>query len=300
MLYKIQNDKIEVGIKQKGAELANIIDRATQQEYMWEADSSYWGRHSSILFPFIGRLNDDQFRIVGQSYPMKQHGFARNTIFEVATKTKDSITFELNSTAETFIRFPYHFKFQAQYHLEGKTLYITYRVHNQDSKKIHFSLGAHPAFKCPLQLGEARSDYQLVFEKTETAHRHLIENGLRTGAAELVLDRENKLPITDDLFDQDALIFKDLASDFITLEHKSGKQILKFGFENFPYLGIWSKNSESPFICLEPWFGVADHMDWKGDFGQKEGIIELEEGNIFECVHSVELLYNNKKGYSKH
>lgn len=290
MLYKIQNDKIEVGIKQKGAELASIIDRASHQEYMWEADPTYWGRHSSILFPIVGRLNDDQFQIAGHSYPIKQHGFARNTDFEIATKATDNITFELNSTTETLQQFPYHFKLQAQYHLEGKTLYITYRVYNQDSKKIHFSLGAHPAFKCPLQKGETRSNYQLVFEKIETAHRHLIESGLRTGATELVLDQEKVLPITDDLFEQDALIFKDLASDFITLEHKNGKQVLKFGFEGFPYLGIWSKNSDAPFICLEPWFGVADHMNWKGDFSQKEGVVELGKGEVFECVHSVEIL----------
>ena len=153
---------------------------------------------------------------------MKQHGFARNADFEIATQATDRITFELNSTTETLRLFPYHFKLQAQYHLEGKTLYITYRVHNQDSKIIHFSLGAHPAFKCPLQEGEVRSDYQLVFEKTETAYRHLIENGLRTGTTELVLDKENVLPISDDLFNKDALIFKDLASDFIILEHKNG------------------------------------------------------------------------------
>ncbi|MEN0051723.1 MAG: aldose 1-epimerase family protein, partial [Bacteroidota bacterium] len=182
MLYKIQNDRIEVGIKQKGAELASIINKATGQEYMWEADSSYWGRHSSILFPIVGRVNNDQFQIAGQSYDMKQHGFARNTAFKIVDQTNESITFELSSDAETLELFPYHFKLQAQYHLEGKTLYITYRVHNQDVKTIYFSLGAHPAFKCPLQEGEARSDYQLVFEKSETVHRHLIENGLRTGA----------------------------------------------------------------------------------------------------------------------
>ncbi|MEL6941712.1 MAG: aldose 1-epimerase family protein [Bacteroidota bacterium] len=290
MLHKIQNDEIEVGIQQKGAELASIINRATGQEYMWEADPKYWGRHSSILFPFIGRLNQDQLRIAGHSYPMKQHGFARNTDFRMSKQASDQIIFELTSNEESLEVFPYRFRLEAQYHLEGKTLFITYRVFNQDKQYIYFSLGAHPAFKCPLNEGEVRSDYQLVFEQAETADQHLIENGLRTGATELVLDNDNKLPISDDLFDEDALIFKDLASNFATLEHKNGEKVLKFGFEGFPYLGIWSKNSESPFVCLEPWFGVADHMDWKGDFKDKEGIVALAESEVFECVHSVEVM----------
>jgi len=290
MLHTIYNEYLEVGIQQKGAELASIINRASRQEYMWEADPVYWGRHSSILFPIVGRLNNDQLQIENQLYPMKQHGFARNIAFEIREKKEGSITFSLQSTMEDLSLFPYQYELHAKYHLKGKTLFIIYRVFNQDSKPIYFSLGAHPAFKCPLHEGEARSDYQLVFEKAETTHRHLIDNGLRTGATALVLDNENVLAISDDLFGQDALIFKDLQSNFVTLEHKNGQKVLKFGFEDFPYLGIWSKNEESPFVCLEPWLGVADRVNQVGEFKEKEGVVTLAEGGSFECVHSVEIL----------
>lgn len=290
MIHFIENGFIRVGIKQKGAELASIVDLKNNQEYMWEADPAYWGRHSSILFPIIGRVEADRILIEGKSYPMKQHGFARNTDFDIKQQNSDNITFQLENTPESLAIFPYQFALQAQYHLEGHTVYITYRVLNQDQQIIHFSLGAHPAFKCPLYAGEERSDYNLVFEKEETADSQLIENGLRTGETELVLQTEKVLPITDNLFDEDALIFEQLQSNFVTLAHKNGKEILKFGFKGFPYLGIWSKNSESPFVCIEPWHGVADRVNADWEFKNKEGTIALKKGENFECVHSVEIL----------
>ncbi|MEM0993241.1 MAG: aldose 1-epimerase family protein [Bacteroidota bacterium] len=290
-MHYIQSENIRVGIKQQGAELASIKSLLTGQEYLWEADSAYWGRHSSILFPIVGRLKNDQFLMDGKPYSMKQHGFARNTEFEVLDAAKDRICFQLLYTAEDLKKYPFQYELQAEYRLEGSQLRVIYRVFNHDQRPMYFSLGAHPAFKCPLKAGEKRSDYHLIFEQVENAHRHLIENGLRTGETAMVLDQERILPIIDDLFEQDALIFKDLNSDVVSLAHKDGKKVLDFDFSGFPYLGIWSKDETSPFVCLEPWFGVADHVGDSGNLEQKTGIIELGVEQSFECEHGVRV-YN--------
>jgi galactose mutarotase-like enzyme len=58
-------------------------------------------------------------------------------------------------------------------------------------------------------------------------------------------------------------------------------------FKNFPYLGIWSQSAEAPFICLEPWQGIADSVDSSGKIEEKEGIRQLKAGKKFKCTHTI-------------
>ncbi|MEM9886169.1 MAG: aldose 1-epimerase family protein [Bacteroidota bacterium] len=288
-MHYIENKYLRVGIQEKGAELSSIVHLATGQEYMWEADPEFWGHHSSILFPIIGKVKNDQIHLEGKSYSIKQHGFARNETFDILDINKDRICFQLLYTTEGQEDYPYRYELQATYELEESAVHITYKVLHHGPQEMYFSIGAHPAFKCPLKAGEKRSDYQLVFEKEEVAHRHFIEGGLRTGETQLVLNQEKVLPIDDHLFDKDALIFKDLASNTVSLIHKSGRKVLDFGFGGFPYLGIWSRNEFAPFVCIEPWFGVADPLDGSNDFKSKEGVLSLAAEAEFECRHSLRI-----------
>ena len=163
---------------------------------------------------------------------------------------------------------------------------VVYEVHNPSEQPMYFSIGGHPAFRCPLNADEQRSDYQLVFQHKETAHTQRLDGGIRNGKTELVLANEKNLPITDHLFEEDALVFADLASEKVTLQ-KGEKQVLTFDFKDFPYLGIWSKNQKSPFVCIEPWFGVADDVKHNQQFSQKEGVLELGAGKTFDSVYTI-------------
>jgi len=291
-MYFIENDMLRVRIKQKGAELASLVALETGQEYIWEADPKYWGRHSCILFPIIGALREDRYEFEGKSYFMKKHGFARNTDFEVKNQQKNQISFTLSHSADTLAIYPFQFELIADYQLVGGELKITYQVVNKDNRSIYFSLGGHPAFNCPVDRGtEERADYQLVFEQSETIDRQLLDvkTGLRTGEKRTMLKDENAITISKNLFEEDALIFEQLKSDKVHLMHKNGEKVLTFHFEGFPFLGIWSKNDASSYVCLEPWHGVADSTTHNFDFKQKEGIIALEKGYIFECTHSVSI-----------
>lgn len=283
--YNIANRYLSVKIKQSGAELASIQSIPEGTEYMWEADPQYWGRHSSILFPIVGKVFENAYQLDGKSYAMNQHGFARNMPFEVLEQSDNSISLVLEQNDESLQLYPYRFRFIASYLVKAREVSIQYQVENIDQQMIYFSVGAHPAFRVPLLAGEKRADYSLVFEKRETAVRYLIEEGYRTGQTESVLLAEKEIPIHDNLFEKDALIFKDLVSNQVSLCHRSGKKIWTFSFKGFPYLGIWSKNAASPFVCIEPWFGVADQMGGYANFKQKEGILYLKKGEKFACEH---------------
>ncbi len=284
----ISNGIISVGVNQKGAELASI--RSGNQEYLWEADPKYWGRHSAILFPIVGKLKNDQFHIDGKTYKMSQHGFARDMVFDVVNHSESELLLTLKSNKETLSQYPYQFDLQIHYAIDSDALAITYTVINTDNQTIYFSIGGHPAFKCPLREDEKRSDYYLLFNEVEDASRQLInDKGLRTGEEKKVMNGDNRIRITDHLFDEDALIFKHLNANKVTLVNGNHEKVLTFQFTRFPYLGIWSKSQASSFICIEPWYGVADAIKASGNFLEKEGILMLDKNKEFSCTHEVRI-----------
>jgi galactose mutarotase-like enzyme len=257
-------------------------------EYLWQADPAFWGRHSCILFPIIGKLKNGEYKLGNKTYQIGQHGFVRDMPFEVIDQQAHSISMSLVSDENTYEIFPFHYEVVISYRLTGNTLQIEYAVKNTGQIVMPFSLGAHPAFNCPLDDSQARRNYSLLFDKSETAFsRCLDDQGLIDDRKKLVLDDENTLKLTDDLFDEDALIFQDLQSDNVSLIDRDGNKVWTFRFSGFPYLGVWSQVGVAPFICIEPWHGIADTADASGHLFEKEGIRTLAAGSTFSCIHSV-------------
>ena len=108
MIYTIQNSCLTVGVKDAGAELCSIKD-AAGTEYLFDANPAYWGRSAPVLFPFVGSLKEKAFVYEGKTYPMGQHGFARDMTFCLLKQKEDEIWFRLESDAETFAKYPFAF-----------------------------------------------------------------------------------------------------------------------------------------------------------------------------------------------
>ncbi len=286
--YILENAVLKVGIKQKGAELASIVKKETGKEYMWQADPTFWGRHSCILFPIIGKLHKGKYNVKGEIYEMGQHGFVRDRLFKLTDEGADFLKLRYESAEEDKQLYPFEFAVNIIYRLNFNTLQVIYEIENHAGETISFALGGHPAFNCPLLEGEKRSDYTLRFEKPESAESHLLNNnGVFEGNTKVVFDGTTDLKITDNLFDDDALIFKDLQSSKVALVNGEDAAVLTFDFTDFPYLGIWSKNRQSPYVCIEPWFGIADNLGGQDDFFVKEGNQTLEAAKTFGCTHKI-------------
>ncbi len=285
-MHSIENDILRITTKSQGAELRSIFKKSSSKEYLWQADSAFWGRHAPVLFPIVGRLKDDQYYIGKKAYTMKQHGLARNLEFSMVNNDGYSIIFELKATPKTLKQYPFPFLLNIQYTLKENDLIVYYKVTNPAKRPLYFSIGGHPAFNCPLHKGAKRSDYQLVFEKKETAKTQRLTNGIRNNKTESILKKEQILKITKTLFDEDALVFENLKSDKVSLQ-KGKKKVLTFDFKGFPYLGIWSKNQKSPFICIEPWYGIADKKNHSQQLSEKEGIIKLNGKESFDCYYTI-------------
>ncbi len=286
--YTIKNKNYKVAIKKKGAELCSFKSLKTDIEYIWKADPEIWSAHAPNLFPIIGCLKEDSFLYQEKEYACPKHGFIRkNNKISLLEQTENSLTFGLKYDADTLKVYPFQFEFQIKFILEDNKLAVIHKVANLGDDTMLFSLGGHPGFTCPLHENEEYSDYYLEFEKPETAQTwRVLENGLIGEKTNPAFDEPTKIRLHPQIFKNDALVFKNLNSSKVSLKSNKSGQVLSVEFEDFPYLGIWAKPN-APYVCIEPWLGIADSEDGNRDFTKKEGILSLESKNFFMASYSI-------------
>ncbi len=285
----LENDHLRVSIRPKGAELTSIFHKSSSIEHLWQADPTVWGWHAPNLFPVVGGCLNNQLLIDGETYPIERHGFARQSLFETTESTDAHAIFSLRSSDDTRVHFPYEFEFQLIYELDGPLLTVTYRVVNQDDKAIFFSVGAHPAFAVPFLIGETYDDYFIEFEKLETLETHMLSaGGYFTGETKQVSTDTSghRLPLTKQLFDADALVFKNLDSRRVAIRSDKHNHAVMVEYPAFPYLGLWAKPG-APFVCIEPWLGCADSEGQPKPIDQKEAIQQVGVGEVFEASFTI-------------
>ncbi|WP_256010922.1 aldose 1-epimerase family protein [Desertivirga xinjiangensis] len=281
----LENALIKASIDPRGAELKSLLYKENNVEYIWNGDPKYWARHSPVLFPIVGSLKNDSFIYEGKKYTLKRHGFARDMIFEKEAVFGDSASFVLKSSAETLEIYPFKFLLRIKYQLNGNSIRVDYEVENPGNKALYFSIGSHPAFNVPLVKGTSYEDYYLDFSEEENAERWTISDNLITGTVPFLQDQK-KLQLKASLFENDALVFKGLKSNRISICSDKTIHGLHYDFRGFPYLGIWAAK-DAPFVCIEPWFGIADSESHNQNIEQKEGIIKLDQGHKWDAGWSL-------------
>lgn len=289
MKYLLENDCLQLTVQSKGAELVSVVNKKNKKEYLWQADSKYWNRHAPVLFPIVGKLKEDSYQFDGKEYQMSQHGFARDMDFSPVHDSKDLLTLRLEDSEVTLEKYPFRFRFDITYKLEGSAVEVSYRIQSNNNEKIYFSVGAHPAFLCPIHKNETFEEYYLEFNEVESKARHLLTNGLFNGKKENVLENSNKLPLSYSLFEKDAIVFKELKSTEISLKSALSENGVKISFDGFPYMGIWTKEPGAPFLCIEPWCGLADSQDSSGLLSEKQGIVKMEPHQVFDKNYQIEI-----------
>lgn len=285
-MHSLSNKTFEIKVKDQGAELCSFFNKEENLEYIWQADPKFWKRHAPVLFPIVGSLKNGTYKFEGKEYQLPQHGFARDENFKLKNKTENSLTFLLQSSESTIKLFPYSFELQITYELHYNSLVVMYAVKNTDNKDMYFSIGAHPAFNCPLYDNETYQHYYLDFETEENVNRWFLEDGLLSARQTTILEHEKRIPLNRRKFDEGALIFKKLRSNEISLISSKSKRGIKIRFEGFPYLGIWAKPG-ADFICIEPWFGITDNYDTDQNLETKEGIQKLSPNEEFETEYAI-------------
>jgi len=285
-MIQLQNDTLSISISEKGAELQSI--QANGIEYVWQADAAYWGKHSPVLFPIVGELKEGKYIFNSKEYKLSRHGFAREKVFDAEQTSSTAAVFSLKNDASTLAVYPFPFSFSVEYKIENSSLYCTYKVINTGNDTMYFSAGGHPAFNVPLNKDLQYTDYYLQFNADEVLDRYILHDGLTGDETEAINLNNKTLQLQPSLFYADAIVLKHIKSNTIKLFSDKDEHGLNFYFEDFPYFGIWA-SKDAPFVCLEPWCGIADNMHHNNLLPSKEGINKLASGADWSKTWYVEL-----------
>ena len=280
---KLDNGIISIEIANHGAELKSAVRGGF--EYMWCADEKYWARTSPVLFPIVGSLKDKLYKLDGNIYQMNQHGFARDNEFELIDCDNASATSLFKDNEETLKKYPFKFALTIKYTLTNNIIKIDWTVNNKNDKVMSFSIGAHPAFNLK------EGDNFFKFDTNNDIVYNLIDqNGLYDKNSVHTLANDGYVKITDDMFDNDALIIENSQAKEVTICDKNKSAYLKVVFDA-ELFGLWSPaKKRAPFVCIEPWYGRCDRNDFEGELSQKDYIINLNAGEQFNGSYQIELL----------
>ena len=267
MIYNIENKDFSLAVKEMGAELNSFKSKKTGFEFIWGGNTDIWYGQSPILFPIIGRLLDDKYRLNDKEYTMPKHGIVRKKPFKLIDKTENSLKFIQSDDEESLKEYPYHFDLIVEFKITDNGLSVTHTVVNKNDCIMYYSFGAHPAFNCEI------GDYLEFSENEDLLTERIDHDSILIEEKFPVNIDGNKLTITENLFDDDALILSGYKSQAISLKSNNHNRVVKFNFDS-PLLGIWAKPG-APYVCIEPWWGVNDNYDKKDDLSQKRGIMAL-------------------------
>lgn len=281
MLVELNNACLRVTIDSKGAELQSVLAK-DGHEYIWSGDPTVWNGRAPVLFPIVGGIIDDEYTYAGKTYPLAKHGFARLMDFTVEKAEATEAIFLLTATPETKRQYPFNFAFRVIFSLKQNTISVEYRVDNPEERTLYFSFGAHEAYACPGGI----SNYRLEFEQAAPTERFLVDGNFLNGVSVPVPSQGNILPMQDAFFEEDALIFPNIASKKVRLVRDDLKKNVTVTYPGFDNLLIWTKPG-AEYLCIEPWDGIPDAVGADKALETKTGMVALAAGESYGLTHTI-------------
>lgn len=288
MTVIIENDQLIATIAEEGAELISLKSKESGLEYIWQGDPEFLGRHAPVLFPFVGRLKEDRYSYQGKTYPMGQHGFARDQVFEVIEKGDEMTSLSLKSSETTRKIYPFDFELVLTYKLEESAIIVGYQVINSGKEELLFSIGGHPAFNIPIEDQLSFTDYYLSFEPKVDRIQLPLEGPFVDLEHKTLGQTSVDYDLKRSLFEKDALIYETPGKTEISFKSDKSKHSVSLSYDDIPFVGIWSPYGvEAPFVCIEPWWGIADKVGSTGELINKFAINRLAPEGLFKTNYAI-------------
>jgi len=282
-MVTITNGILSARFNELGAELKSL--KRGDTEYIWPGDPAIWAGSAPLLFPICSGLKDDTYYLDGKAYQLQKHGYARFCTFAAEAQRENAVTFSLSSDEESKKHFPFDYTLRITYTLEGSSLQVRYDVENRSARTMYFSIGPHEGFYCP----EGIEEYDVLLPAPETLDACEVVGQVLGKNTTRIVENSDILPLKYDYFCVDALVFKNIQARSVVLRHRNSDRAVRLSFPEHEYFLIWSKQ-DAPFVCLEPWCGIADSVDSDQNIKTKEGIRTAEPGKHFVSTHTIEIL----------
>ena len=237
---------------EKGGEMLHLVKKSTERETLYQGNQGWSGRNPS-LFPMVGNTYTKDYEIDGKKYAMKNHGLIRYATLKGDVR-KNELVFSLDANEQTLAQYPFNFHFEIGYKLDDEF-----------------------------------STYTLEFEKEENTKQLLFDPSYEKNVEyQDVASKEWKLS-RDDVKKYATIIYKDLKSSFVTLKH-GDEDVVRVSIEGYPYLALWTHDSASDFLCIEPWYSHGDFEKETPDFYHREGTMILKPNEEWSCSYWIEVL----------
>lgn len=290
-MTQLSHNNIALEVSPHGAEITSI--QMGGHEYLWQADPQFWKRHSPILFPIVGKVWENTYRVAGKVFHLPQHGFARDSVFNLIDQQEHRASWQLTDSDATLAAYPYRFRLTAEHQVVDGMVTCRWTVKNTADEPMFFQIGAHPAFKLRDFDPEAPIYGHLLFFRNgqqlqQLSVTHLSAKGHALAERQALPLTDGRLAITPTLFEHDALVLEDSQADRVVLCDKCGSPYLEMTFDA-PVLGIWSPK-KAPFCCIEPWFGRTDAEGYCGDIAGRDHIQHLAPRSTFEFKYTIKPL----------
>ena len=287
----MENEFLRIGIEDRGAQLCSVYDKKRGKELLWTADPAFWGYHAPVLFPFVGMVNQGEYRYEGRAYHVRQHGFARELDFLCVSQTASSVTHRLTANDVTREKYPFDFVLEITHTLSGRDLTVSWNVQNpSEEKPLYFSIGGHPGFNVPIADGEKKEDCYVLFHGKKSLQYILVDLSVTAADPDHVYTMEldnGYLKLDRHLFDIDTFVYENSQVEKVSLCGPDKKPYITVTCPGFPYFGLWTKSDEAPFVCLEPWYGRLDDRGFTGELPKKTGIQCLAPKKSFDASYVI-------------
>lgn len=294
MEYTLENQFLKATINTHGAEISSVKDQNTGTEYLWQADPAIWARHAPTLFPIVGRLKNDTYTYRGKDYHMTQHGFARDSEFEVEENTGTTATFLLKSNDQTREMYPFEFELRVIYNLVNNILSVKFNVKNLTNDEMIFGVGGHPGFNLRLDEDVKKRNYFFSFEPSKSRVCIPLEGAYIDIDKRTLAPTDTLIEVSDELFKNDALIYELNSATKISLRNDKNDYHINVMLDQTPFVGLWSPYPKTAdFVCIEPWWGIADEVNGTGSFEDKVGMNKLSAGEEFTTGYKI--AFHDKK-----
>ncbi|MDR1443508.1 MAG: hypothetical protein LBI94_01375 [Treponema sp.] len=291
MKTTIANGTITFTAESMGAEPWALGFNDDEVNYIWRPSSGESGG-TPVCFPLLGAVPGGVYRLDGNEYRMGMHGFAQFCDFSIVEKTGASVLYQISETPETLAQYPWRFCFRVRYALEGTALVTEYRVKNNDTREMYFSVGGHPRFSCPIGGAGEFGDYVLEFEKPESPEAVIKSYSPRENITRFMDAGGGTLRLDYSMFEQGAFCFNVRQDRAVTLKSRAAPRALRMFIGGGAWFQLWT-SAGAPFIALEPWYGSISSLpigpldgDWKG----RPGTLRIAAGEEYRCGYWVTIL----------
>lgn len=287
MLYTLENNTLRVEIESLGAEIRSV--KKDGIEYIWQRDPEYWKSSATVVFPVCGRMLDGKYTYEGKEYEIIIHGIVKLMEFTVTTPAPDTLVMTVSSNEETKKSYPFDFRFTVTYRLDGDTVRATVDMENTGDRVMPATFGAHPGFNVPFGTDGAFTDYLLDFGAETSPDRMMYSaRCLYTGKKQAFpLVAGKTLPLTHDLFDDDAIFLANMG-ECVSLRSEKSAHSVTLHFPGFTYLGIWHKPmTEAPYVCIEPFYGTPGSDDKIDDIMEKNDMFHIQPQSRKTVAYSI-------------